>query len=174
MGGRVASIVVMVAVSVVLRVHWGRCAVAVAMTVTGRRGHRRTESVVVVAVAAGAGIDANPWRCAYDYPAFGARTIPVEGEWLKVLERGEGVKLVIQLVVWHDGERIASIDAAGWDVDGNPLDAARTYSDVLVGVVVAVVRVKVEINVTPIGVVADVLHVVIDRDRVVVVHHHGL
>lgn len=136
----------------------------VAVTVIGRRGHRRTEAVVVVAVTAGAGIDAHPWRCRDDHPTFGARTVPVEAKRLKVLESGEAVEFVVHFVVRHDGEGVTSIDAAGGDVDGNPLDGSRTHSDVLVGVVVAVVGVEVEVNVSLIGVIADVLHVVIDRD----------
>ena len=139
-----------------------------------RRRHRRTIAVVVVAVGAGAVVVVRTRRHGDDHPRFVAWSTPEEAERLKVLERGEGVEFVIQFVVGHDGEGIASVDAAGGDVDGNPFDAAWTHSYVLVGVVVAVVGVEVDVNVTPIGVVADVLHVVIDRDRVVVVHHHGL
>ena len=60
------------------------------------------------------------------------------------------------------------------NLDGDSLDATGAHFHVFLGVVVAVVGVKVDVDVTPIGVVANVLHVVVDRDRVVVIHHHGL
>ena len=109
-----------------------------------------------------------------DHPALVARPIPVEADGLEVFEGGEAVELIIQLVVWHDGEDVPSVDATERDVDGDSLDTPGINSDVFLGVVVSVVRVKIEGDITSIGVVADVLHVIVDRDRVVVIHHHGL
>ena len=158
-----------VAVGVVHRIHRGRHARTVAC---GR--HRRTEAVVVVAVGARTVVVADARRHRDDHPALGARTVPEEVDGLEVLEGGEAVELIAQLVVRHDGEDVASVDAVQRDVDGDSLDAAGIHSDVFLGVAVAVVGIEVEGDVTPIGVVADILHVVVDRDRVVVVHHHGL
>ena len=142
---------------------------------SGRRGrHRRAIAVVVVAVDAGARVDVNPRRCADDHPTLGARSSPVETDRLKVLEGSEAVQFVAHLVVGHDGEGNSSVDAVHGDVDGDSLDATGVDFDVLVGVVVAVVGVEVEVNVPLVGVVADVFHVIVDRDRVGVVHHHGL
>lgn len=152
-----------VVIGVVHRVErrgWGSRTVAR----TSRRRHRWAIAVIVVAVVAGARVDADPRRGADDHPALVARTTPVEAERLKVLEGGETVQLVVQFVVGHDGERNPPVDAASRDIDGDALDAARTDSDVLVGVVVAVVGVEVEVNVPPVGVVADVFHVIVDRD----------
>ena len=156
-----------VAVGVVMRIHRGHG------TVAGRR-HRRAEAVVVVAVDARTVVVADARRHRDDYPALGARTVPVEVEGLEVLEGGEAVELIAQLVVRHDGEDVASVDAVQRDIDGDSLDATGIYPYVFLGVSIAVVRFEVEGDVTPIGVVADILHVVVDRDRVVVVHHHGL
>jgi hypothetical protein len=167
--GRIAAVVVMVVIGVVLRIHRGRHSGAVT-----RRRHRGTEAVVVVAVGAGAVVVANARRHRDDHPALGARPIPVEADGLEVFEGGEAVELVVQLVVGHDGEGAPSVDAAERDVDGDPLDAAGTDLHVFFGVAVAVVRIEVEGDITSIGVVADVLHVVVDRDRAVVIHHHGL
>ena len=161
----------MVAVGVVHRVHWRRRR---ARTMTRRRGHGRTIAVVVVAVDARAVVVADARRHRDDNPALAARTVPVEVDGLEVFEGGEAVELVAQLVVGHDGEGVPSVDAVQRDVDLDSLDATGIHSDVFLGVAVAVVRLEVEGDVTPIGVVADILHVVDDRDRVVVVHHHGL
>lgn len=168
-GGRITAVVVVVAVGVVHRIHRGRHA----RTVAGRR-HRRTEAVVVVAVGARTVVVADARRRRDDNPALGARTVPVEVEGLEVLEGGEAVELIAQLVVRHDGEDVASVDAVQRDIDGDSLDATGIYPYVFLGVSIAVVRFEEEGDVTPIGVVADILHVVVDRDRVVVVHHHGL
>jgi hypothetical protein len=171
--GRIATIVVMVVVGVVLRIHRRRrCSVTV--TVAGRRRHRGTESVVVVAVDAGAVVVAHERRYGDDHPGFGARTVPVEADGLEVFKGGEAVEFVVQFVVGHDGEVHPSVDTVERNVDGDSLDVSGANLDFLLGVVVAVVRVKVDVCVTPIGVVADVLHVVVDRDRVAAVHHHWL
>jgi len=173
-GGRVAAVVAVIAVGVVHRVHRRRYARAVTVASRRRGRHRRAIAVVVVAVGAGACVDANPRRGTDDHPTLGARSSPVEADRLKVLEGSEAVQLVAHLVVGHDGERNPSVDAVHGDVDGDSLDATGVDLDVLVGVVVAVVGVEVEVNVPSVGVVADVFHVIVDRDRVVVVHHHGL
>ena len=169
-GGRITAVVVVVAVGVVSRVHRRRRG---ARAVAGR-GHRRAEAVIVEAVGAGAVVVVDARRRRDDYPALGARTIPVEADGLEVFEGGEAVELVVQFVVGHDGEGVPSVDAIQRDVNLDSLDSTGVHSDVFFGVAVAVVRVEIEGDVTPIGVVADILHVVNDRDRVVVVHHHGL
>ena len=160
------------AVGVVSRVHRRRRGRQARAMVRGR--HRRTVAVVVEAVVARTVVVADARRYRDDHPALSARTVPVEVNRLEVFEGGEAVELAVQFVVGHDGEGIPSVDAIQWDVDLNSLDSAGIHSDVFLGVAVAVVRVEVEGDVTPIGVVADILHVVDDRDRVVVVHHHGL
>jgi hypothetical protein len=88
----------------------------------------------------------------------------VEADRFEVLECGEAVEVAAHFVVRHDGEGAVQVDAVGRDVDGDSLDATRTNLDVLLGVVVAEVGVKEDVDVTPIGVVSDVLHVVVDRD----------
>ena len=155
-GGRITAVVVVVAVGVVLRVHRRRRG-AMVMTVSGRR-HRRTEAVVVEAVGAGAVVVVDARRCRDDYPALGAWAVPVEVDGLEVFEGSEAVKLMVQFVVRHDGEGVPSVDAIQRDVNLDSLDATGIYSDIFFGVAVAVVRVEVEGDVTPIGVVADILH----------------
>jgi hypothetical protein len=108
------------------------------------------------------------------HPRFGARPVPVEAYRLEILKSGEAVKLAAHFVVRHDGECAIQVDAVGRDIDSDSLDATGIDLDVLLGVVIAVVWVKENIDVTPIGVVSNVLHVVVDSDRVVVVHHHRL
>jgi hypothetical protein len=168
--GRIA-VVLVVAVGVVLGIHRGRrCAVAVA----GRRRHRRTISIVVVAVGTWTGVVVHARTYFNDHPALVARTIPVEGERLEVFEGGEAVERVAHFVVGHDGEGVALADAVGRDVDGDSLDATGAHLDPLIGVVVAFVGVEVDVNAASVGVVANVFNVVVDGDGVGVVNHHGL
>ena len=167
MSGRITAVVVVIAVGVVMRIHRGKGTVA-------RRRHRRTITVVVEAIGTRTVVVADTRRYCDDHPALGARPIPEEADGLEVFEGGEAVELVANLVVGHDGEGIPSVDAIQRDVDFDSLDSTGIHSDVFLGVAIAVVRVEVEGDVTPISVVADILHVVNDRDRVVVVHHHGL
>ncbi len=139
-----------------------------------RRRHRGTEAVVVVAVAAGAMVIARA-RTDVDYhPRLGTRTMPAETDRFKVLEGGKAVKFATYFVVRHDCVDDMAVDAMAGNLNGDSLDATGAHFHVFLGVVVAVVGVEVDVDVTPIGVVADVLHVVVDRDRVVVIHHHGL
>ena len=126
--------------------------------------HRRTIAIVVVAVAARAVVVARTRSDVNHHPRFGARPVPVEADRLEVLEGGEAVEVVAHFVVRHDGEGTVQVDVVDRDVDGDSLDATWTNLDILLGVVVAVVGVKVDEDVTPIGVVSDILHVVVDRD----------
>ena len=164
--GRIASVVVMVAVGVVLRVHRTHL-------VTWRR-HRRTETVVVVAVVTRTGVVARTRPDVDHHPALVARSFPVEGDGLEVLEGGEAVELVAQLVVGHDGEGTSSPDALCRNVDGDALDAAGTYFHPLLGVAVAVVRIEVDDHIAPVGVVTYIFDVIIDGNGRRVVHHHRL
>ncbi len=136
--------------------------------------HRWTEAVIVVAVAARTVVVARTRSDMDHHPRFGARPVPVEAYRLEILKSGEAVEFASHLVVRHDGECAIQVDAVGRDIDSDSLDATGIDLDVLLGVVIAVVGVKEDIDVTPIGVVSNVLHVVVDSDRVVVVHHHRL
>jgi hypothetical protein len=162
----IASIVVVVAVGVVMRVH------RVGL-MTGRR-HRRTETVVVVAVVARTVVVARARAYVDDHPGLVAGSVPAEADRFKVFEGGEAEQLIAHLVVRHDHEGVTPADAVSRDVNGDSLDAARANLDTLFGVVVAFVRVEVQVNAAFVGVVANVLHVVVDSDGVGVVDHHGL
>lgn len=154
--GRIDTVVVVICVGVVHRIHR-------AEFVAGGR-HRRTETVVIVAIAAGTVVVTDARRHRNDYPVVGTRPVPVEADGVEVLEGGEAVELIAQLVVRHDGESVSPIDKAKRDVHRDSLDAARTDFHVFFGVAVAVIRVEEERDTTPIGVVSDILHVVVDRD----------
>ena len=156
MVGRIAAIVVMITIGVVHRIHRAKF-------VTHRR-HRRAETVVVVAIAARTMIDTDARRHRNDYPVISARPVPAEADGVEVFECSEAVELIIQLVVGHDGENATSVDETERDVQGDPLDATRTHSHVFFGVAVAVIRVEEERDITPIGVVSDILNVVVDCD----------
>jgi hypothetical protein len=136
--------------------------------------HRRTITVVVVAVAARTVVVARTRSDVDHHPRFGARPVPVEANRLEVLEGGEAVELAAHFVVRHDGECAVQVEAVGRDVDGDSLDTTRIDPDILFGVIVAEVGLQEDVDVTLIGVVSDVLHVVVDRDRAVVIHHHRL
>jgi hypothetical protein len=154
--GRIATVVVVITVGVVHRIH------RAGFVTCGR--HRRAEAVVVVAVAARTVVVADARRHRDDHPALGARTIPVEANGIEVLEGGEAVEFIAQFVVRHDGEGVPSIDTAERDLQGDSLDASRTHFHVFFVVAITIVRIEVDRDITPIGVVSDVLHVVVDRD----------
>lgn len=98
----------------------------------------------------------------------------MEAKWLEVFEGGEAVKIVTHFVVRHDSEWTMRNNAMSRNVDSDSLNASRIDSYVFLGIVVAVVGIKVDVYITPIGVVTNVLHVVIKRNGVVVVHHYRL
>lgn len=126
--------------------------------------HRRTEAVIVVAVATRTVVVARTRSDMDHHPRFGARPVPVEADRFEVLEGGKAVEVAAHFVVRHDGEGTVQVNVVDRDVDDDSLDATWTNLDILLGVVVAVVGVKVDEDVTPIGVVSNVLHVVVDRD----------
>ena len=172
--GWVATVIVVVVVGVVVGIQ-RRSAVEVSRRIaTRRRRSDRIVTVIVEAVGVRAIVVARARRHAEDHPRLVVRSVPAEAHGLEVFEGGEAVELIVQLVVGHDGVDHPSVETVERDVDGDSLDASGIHSDVFLGVVVAVVRVEVEGDITSIGVVADVLHVVVDRDRAVVIHHHGL
>ena len=100
--------------------------------------------------------------------------MPAEADGLEVLEGGEAVELTAYRVVRHDCVGEVTVDAVGRNLNGDSLDATRTYLHIFLSACVAVVGIEEDADIPSVGVVADVLHVVVDRDRVVVVHHHGL
>ena len=157
MGGGIATDAVVVAVGVVHRIHRRRHPRAVGV-------HRRTVAVVVVAVAARTVVVARTRSDVNHHPRFSTRPVPVEADRLKVFEGGEAVEVAAHFVVRHNGERAVHVEAVSRDVDSDSLDATRIDLDVLFAVVVAKVRLKEDVDVTPIGVVSNVLHVVVDRD----------
>jgi hypothetical protein len=101
-------------------------------------------------------------RCIDDHPVLVAQPVPVEAQRLKVLEGGEAVEFVAQLIVRHNRVSPRGVRAIDRNLDGDPLDAARTYPYVFVGVAVTIVGAEIDANVASIGIVADVLYVVVD------------
>ena len=102
--GRIAAVSVVIAVSVVVRIHrrhgvrvtgtWTR-------TMTWRRRHRRTIAVIVEAEVARTVVVADAWSYRDHYPRLVAIAVPAEANGLEVLESGETVELVTQFVVRH-------------------------------------------------------------------------
>jgi hypothetical protein len=165
--GRIATVFVVIAVGVVMRIHRRH------VTMSGRR-HRRAETVVVVAVVARTVVVARTRRHVDYDVVVRARTVPPELQRFKVFEGGEAVEVTVHLIVGHDRVDPTRVGAIGRNLYCNSLDTTRVHSNVFPCVVVAVVGVKIEIYITPIGVVSNVFHVVVDGDRVVVVHHNRL
>ena len=155
-----------VAVGVVHRIHRTRL-------VTWRR-HGRTVSVVVVAVVARTVVVARARPDVDDHPALVARSFPEEGDGLEVFKGGEAVELISHLIVRHDGEGVPLADTVGRNLDGNPLNATGAYFHPFLGITVAFVGGEVEADITPVGVISDILDVVVNGDRIVLVHHHRL
>ena len=171
---RIPTIVVVIVIGVVMRIRGRKRAWSRSRTKAGGRRHRRHETVVVVAVIAGPRVEARTWRQDRHYPSRIARAVPREADWLKVLKRGEGVQVVAHFIVRHNRINDGWIQPIGHNVEGDSLDLARADLHVPVGVFGAVIGIEVDADISLIGIVSNVLHVVIDRDRVVVIHYHGL
>ena len=172
--GRIAAVVVMITVGVVHRVQ-RRDAVEVSRRITTRRRrHVGTEAVIVEAVGVRAVIVARTRSDVDDHPGLVAVAVPVEGHRLEVLEHREAVELVAEFVVRHHRIDPRGIRTIGRDGDGHPLDTTRAHADPFLGIVVTVVRIQVDVDVSSVGIIPDVLHIVIDRDRIGVVGQHGL
>ena len=100
MVGRIAAIVVVIAIGVVVRIHRWQI-MRVMAVVAARRWHRRTEAVVVVAVVAGTVVVAQTRTDLDHHPRLVVVTIPAETQGLEVLESGEAEEISIQLVIRH-------------------------------------------------------------------------
>ena len=97
MVGRIATVAVVIAIGVVLRIHRRQ----VVRVMTAWRRHRRAEAVVVVAVSARTVVVARTRTNPDHHPRLVVVAIPAEAQGLEVLEGGEAEELVIQLVVRH-------------------------------------------------------------------------
>ena len=170
----IPTIVVVIVIGVVMRIRGRKWTRSRTRTETRRRRHRRHETVVVVAVVAGPRIEARTRRQDRHYPSRIARTVPREANRLKVLERGEGVQVIAHLIVRHNRINGGRIQTIGHDVEGDSLDLARADLHISVGIFGAVIGIEVDADISLIGVISNVLHVVVDRDRVVIIHYHGL
>ena len=100
MVGRIATVIVMIAVSVVVRIHrW--LVVRVICTMAWRRRHRWTKAVIVEAVAARTVVVADARSHSDHHTRLVAIAVPAEADRLEVLESGETVELAIQFIVRH-------------------------------------------------------------------------
>ena len=172
--GGIATVEVVVVVGVVVRIQW-RSAVEVARRITTRR--RRQDGIVTIiveAVGVRAIVVTRTRRHAVDYPRLVVRTIPAEADGLKVFEGGEAVEFTVQFVVRHHRVDPGRIGTVGRDGNRNPSDAARAHSHVLPAVAVAIVGIEVNIEISTIGVVSDILNIIVDGDRIGIVGQHGL
>ena len=164
--GGIASVVVVIAVGVVHRVHRGRHSRAVR--------HWRAETVVVVAIGAGRVIVTHYRFDVNHHPRLGARSMPAEADRLEVFKSGETVEFSAHRVVRHERVNNMVVDGTARYLDFDSLDATGGHFHIFPNVFVIISGVEVDADVALISVVTDILHVVVDRDRVVVVHHHRL
>jgi hypothetical protein len=98
--GRIATVIVVIAVSVVVRIH-RRHVVRVTWAMTWRWWHRRTIAIVVEAEVARTVVVADAWSNLDHYPRLVAIAAPAEANRLEVLESGEAVEFTSQFVVRH-------------------------------------------------------------------------
>ena len=172
--GGIATVAVVITVGVVVRIH-RRSAVEVSRRIaTRRRRHDRIVTVIVEAVRVRAVVVARTRRYAVDHPRFSARTVPAEAHRLEVFKSGEAVELIIQFVVRHHRVNPGGIRTVGRNGDRNPSDTTWAYSHVLRAIAVAVVGIEVDIEITTIGIVSDILNIIVDGDRIGIVGQHGL
>ena len=172
--GRIAAVHVVVVIRVVVRIH-RRSALEVSRRIaTRRRRSDRIVTVIVEAVGVRAIVVTRTRRHAVDYPGLGARSVPAEANGLEVFEGGETVELIVQFVVRHHRVDPGGIRTVGRNGHRNPSDATWAHSHVLRAVAVAIVGIKVNIEIATISVISNILNIIVDGDRIGVVGQHGL
>ena len=145
------------------------------MVSTGRRRrHHRTIAVIVVAVGAGTVVVTNTRTDVDDHPRLVAIAIPAETHRLEVFESGEAVELIVQFVVRHHRVQHRGVGTIGRDANRNPSDATRAHFHVLIGIAITIVRIEVDIEITAIGVISDILNIIVNGDRIGIVGQHWL
>ena len=174
MVGRIASVVVVVCVGVVHRIERVHAIEVSRRITTWRWRQDRIVAVVVVAVGVRAGVAAHTRTYVDHHPRLVAITVPAEAHWLEVLESSEAVQLITELVVGHHRVSPGRIRTIRRDVDGDSFDSTGANSHILLGVVVSVVGIQIDKDVTSVSVVSYILHIVVDGDRIGVIGQHGL
>jgi hypothetical protein len=173
MVGRIAAVVVVIVIGVVVRIH--RRHVVRVWTMARRRWwHHRAIAVVVVAVVARTVIVTRARTDVDDHPRLVAIAMPAEAHWLEVLKRGEAVELVTQFVVRHHRVSPGRIGTVSGDADGDSLDSTGADPHILPSIAIAVVGIEVEVDVTSVCVVSNILNIIVDGNRIGVVGQHGL
>ena len=114
------------------------------------------------------------WTDVNDHPRLVVMAIPAEADRLEVFEHREAVQLIAQLVIRHHCVSPVRIGTIGRNVDRNPFDPTGGHSHVFLCIVITVVRIEIDIDITPVGVVSDILDIIIDGNRIGVVGQHGL
>ena len=172
---RIPTIVVMVVIGVMMRIRRRKRTRAGAGARTrNRRRHRRHETVIVEAIVSRPGVETWTRRQNRYDPGGITRAVPREADWLKVLERGEGEQVFAHLIIRHNRINDGRIQTIGHDIERDSLDLAGADLDTFVGIFGAVIRIEIDADISLIGNISDILHVVADRDRVIVIHYHGL
>lgn len=172
--GGITSVVVMVRISVVHRIERVH-SVEVARRITTRR--RRQDwivAVVVVTVGMRAVVVARTRTHVDHHPGLIAVTVPAEADWFEVFKDSEAEEVFVHLIVGHHCVNPRGVQAIGRDVDGDSSDSTGIDSHIFSGVVVTIVRIQIDINVSSVGIVSNVLDIVIDGDRIGIVGQHGL
>lgn len=122
--GRIATIVVVMGIGVVVRIHDNVMWTSGTPTARRRRRQHRTITVIVVTVFTGTVIVTRTRSDVDDHPRLIAIAIPAEAYGLEVFESGEAIELVVQFVVGHHRVKHGGIWTVGRDGDCNPSDAA--------------------------------------------------
>ena len=102
MVGRVTAVVVVVCVGVVHRIDRVHAVEVSRRIATWRRRKNRIVAVIVVAVWAWTVVVARTRSHVDHHPGLVVVTVPAEAQRLEVLEGGEAVQLIAELVVRHD------------------------------------------------------------------------
>jgi hypothetical protein len=90
--------------------------------------------------------------------------MPAEADRLEVFKGGETVQFAAHRVVRHERVDNVAVDGAARNLDFDSLDATGAHFHIFLNIFVTILGAEVDADVAPIGVVADVLHIVVDRD----------
>lgn len=111
---------------------------------------------------------------AEDHPGLVAVSVPAEAHRFEVFKGGEAEELVTEFIVWHHRIDPRGIRTIGRDGNRYSLDSARADPHVLSGIPATIVRIEIDVEITPISEVSNVLDIIIDSDRIGVIGQHGL
>ena len=138
-----------------------------------RRSHR-TIAIVVEAVFRRTAVELWTRTDLDNHPRLVAIAVPAETHWLKVFECGEAEEFIVHFVVRHHRVQPIRIHTDGRKGDGNSLDPTGRHSHIFLDEEATIVGIEINVHVSFVCIVPNVLDIIVDGNRIGVVGQHGL